>query len=361
MDNLRTIIKKALDEKILVIRDERGPETVYVKNPPLAVVKQTLAEAHAIKFRRVYRLESMKTYRYGMQYHVRGRSIHVDLRHEIGHNLVTGETITVPFGLPNYSEIKKKIDKATSEVVGSRVKRKEDWKSIGDKEKRRIADILKKRISPNEIKQPIFEKWYPDFLNWNTKKVFLPKATQDESWTQIDWAIFPPGWIGTTTYEWGFMVKFDEGKIQYGVLKPDFYEYWLESKEGCYSGRVNCIWLPREQVQASLNIEDPEEKLGSEIWVGFIFTSRVQRPYMASKRAVEDDYLPPDNRSCLPQEFERLVPRHLRYWEAKSTKKRKKRRDDLVKWADDEIEFYTRSKPTDVPKSLKECFKRRKE
>jgi len=349
MDSFKTIIERALEEKILVIRDERGDETTYVKNPPLSVVKQILAEAHSIKFRRVYKLEPLSRYRYGMQFHARGRSIHVDFRHEIGRNLVTGETITVPFGLPNYSDIKAKIDSATRKVVGSRLKRKEDWKSIGDKEKRAILQLVKKEIKPEDLKKPIFEKWFPDFLN-----------CQDESWTQIDWAIFPPGWVGTTSYEWGFMIKFDEGTIQYGVLKPDFYEYWIESRHGCYTGRLNCLWLPREQVQASLDIEDPEEKLGSEIWVGFIFTSRIQRPYMASKRAVEDDYLPPDNRSCLPKEFEKLVPRKLRFWEAKGTKEKKQRRDDLVKWANDEIEFYTRKKPEDIPGSIKECFKRRK-
>jgi hypothetical protein len=347
VDTLKEVVQKAIGEEVFVIRLP-GDETQYVKNPTLEETKAILRDTLALEFRKVFKVENLeKVYTYMQEMHVRGKSIHVDFRHKVGSGVVTGETITVPFGFPSAADWEKMIGEVTTKVLGNPVEGK-DWAKVGAKDKIRVRDHLK--IKKDFFLEPILEKWTPDFLDWNTKHVFLPKAQQDESWFSQPYTIIPPGFVGATKYEWAALCPFDHGRIEYTVLKPHFYEYYVYSDAGFYTGRLVLTWLPREQVQVSLP-EESGERLGSELWVGFLFTAKNQRPYMCSKKAIEDDYLPPKGTSGLPKSLRNLIPKKLRYWE--DGKERKKKRDEIVAWCDEEIEFYSRESPEDIPKEEK--------
>lgn len=347
-DTLREVLEEALKEHILVIKLRKGREVRYLKNPTPEELAEVL-ESRVLSFAQVlWPKDPMRAYPYVLQFHVRGDSVHVDFRHAVDGERVSGETITVPFGLPKESKKvwEEEISRCAKEVLGYAPEGK-DWDKVSFEDKEKIRKRL--AIPWPEVITPILERWKEDFLDWQTKKVFVSKAVQDWSWMRIDVAVFPPGSLGTTRYEWAFLYTIDRGVIEYGVQKPEYREYFLRSERGLLGGKFNFTFLPREQVAKTMPAEDVEGKLGRSTWVGLMFPSKVQQPYMLSPRAIEDDYLPPVGYPCLPREVRELLPKEFAYWRGSG---RRRKRDLAVAWAKENLEFYERKDPLDVPEWL---------
>lgn len=344
-DSIRSVLREALAEKVLVLKVTEGRSTKYLKNPDERLIRELLAEER-LEFQRLFLpKDPFRAYPYCLQFHIRGSSVHVDFRHGIGNGLVSGETITVNFGLPR--ELQKHfgeaVERAAKRVLGT-CPEKEEWDAVPLDKRVQVAKLVE--VDWDRAKEVLLEKWKPDFLSWERKKPFVAKALQDESWESLDRAVFAPGTLGATRYEWAFLLTFDRGLLEYGVQKPEYREYWLDSETGLISGKLNFTYLPREQVAKTMPDEDSEGKLGRGTWVGLCFPSKVQQPYMLSPRCVEDDYLPPPGFPALPKRIRDLVPGELRYWEGRN---RRQKRDMLVDWAKENLEFYERRSPEDVP------------
>ncbi len=333
--NLKQLIEKATKEKVLVIKN--GDE--YVRNPSLSEARRIIGKALEMKFTRTLDISGKGPFGYVLQFHVRGRSVHIDFRFQTGKGHVTGYTIATPMSLSHetYKKIENKIEEIADSVTGGDRKK---WRDYSDAEKRKIRAKLSipKRLFIEE-----FEDKFQGFIrNWNKKNLVEMKSMQDESWFGESYKMIPPGFVGATVEEWAALIPFDKGKIEFGTIKPDYHEIWLKSDSGFYNGKLAVTWLPRDQVA-----KEDADKLGSKTWVGFLFSTKSTEPYILSSRAINDDYMPPSGESFLPSSFESMVPKNLRFWEVERDKK--KARKELAEWAKENIEYYERSSEKDIP------------
>lgn len=317
-------LRSAFKEGVLVLKDRESKEAWVPES--WEEVEEFLSQRK--EFLRVLWPETEASLAYVRQFHVRGRSVHEDFRWELGKGRVTGITVALPFGLP----------KASWEELERLAER-------GRPSKERVREV---------VLGAILEKWLDIWRDWNRKKVCAPKALQDTSWLRIEDAFFPPGTVGATDYKPGFMVAFDRGTIHFGAQKPDYWEYYLESERGLYTGRLVVVWLPKAEALAELD-EDTEEKLGRAAWVAYLFAPREQRPYVTTKRCLESGWEPPEGRSALPKPIERKIPKELRFWEAPQ-RERAKVHEELVAWADEQ-DWYERKNPDDWPETLEEVLR----
>lgn len=337
VDDVRSALRKALEEGVLVLKDSDRDE---------AWVPDTWDEVQDFLGRKSFsRVLWPRTddLRYVRQFHIRGASVHEDFRYSVDRGLVTGLTVTIPFGLTKEQEraLLDEIEEAMAELGPMGL--------LAQHRPERLARKLAGSRTVAKVKEALIRRWMETWLDWNDKHVCVEKAMQDTSWLDIDFDVFRPGDVGATDKKWAFMMAFDRGRIHYGAQKPDYREFFLESRAS-YTGRVVAIWLPREQARGRWD-EDSEEKLGRSAWVGYLFTTREQQPYVASARSLESGWAPPPGRSCLPKPLEAKVPKELRYWEKKG-KALFKTHEAFVDWAEHEVEWYVRKKPEDWPESL---------
>jgi len=342
MDELKDIIERALKDDVLVVK----VDGVFYKNPPMSFIKKLFMEKLTIKFRKIIGPDNPENkFQYMQELHGRGRSVHVDMRWTLGDGKVSGVTIACPFSLPSADEWEKEIDIAAKAVLGKEVT-KNDWDSIKPRFKHQIREELQKKLKASFFTDPFVEKHRPDFLNWERKHVFIPKAMQDMSWFEQPYIQIPPGFVGATRYSWAVLAPFDRGEIEFGVIKPDYMEIFIYSENNFYNGKVSLIFLPREQVVGGLPYIDDEAKLGNELWVGFLFTTKSALPYMLSERAIEEDFITPVGVSALPKIIRSKMPKSCQYWLTGS----KEMRDEAVAWAKKNLNAYVRKTPDDVPK-----------
>lgn len=341
MDTLKDIIKKGLDNKILVLK--MGDQ--YIKNPPLDFLQKAFYEKLALKFARLRGPTSTsKTLFYMQEFHARGGSVHVDMRWMLDEETVSGVTIACPFSFPSSKVVQEAVDESCKKVVGKKISG-DEWKTVRPLIKSQISFEVQKRLNQEELNESFLEKFLPNWRNWNRKHVFVPKAVQDLSWFKQPFTVIPPGFVGSTAMSWAILSPYDKGEIEFGVIKPDYMEIFIYSDFGLYNGKASLLFLPREQVKQSLP-DTEDEKLGDELWVGFIFTTKNNLPYMLSDRCIEEDYIPPVGYSALPKIIADKLPEELKYWKDGS----KERRDRAVEWAKRNLNAYTRKEYSDIPK-----------
>jgi len=343
MDKLRDVVERALKDSVLVVKVNGQ----FLKNPSMATIRKIFNQELSLKFRKIIGPDNKDVkYKYMQELHARGASVHVDMRWTLGDGKVSGVTIACPFGLPKVDEWRKEIDSVTEAVIEKKVSKKEDWADVKPRFKHKIRLELEKKVKQKFFVDAFLEKHRPDFYSWDRKHVFVPKAMQDTSWFEQPYTVIPPGFVGGSKYEWSVLAPFDSGEIEFGVIKEDYMELFVYSNEGFYTGKLSLVFLPREQVEASLPYTEDEAKLGKEIWVGFIFTTRSALPYMLSDRAVEEDYIPEKGVSSLPKAVRDKLPKDCQYWIDADRNKR----DKAVEWANQNLKAYVRKNHNDIPK-----------
>jgi hypothetical protein len=217
-----------------------------------------------------------------LQYHFRGKSVHVDLRFQVTDYLV-GWTLAVQIAgaVPDVSTVE---------------------------EARRIADAFD--ANGSRYNKPIVAP---------AKVYASPKSREPLEWLDIKGAVYEPGSVGATRFEEGVIVEVDRPKVEWGLQKPYSHEYFLTGGK-----HVNGILFFR-MLQGGR--EEGGVPAGETFWTAFV--SKEALPSVLNRRAVETKSMPPDGKSGLPATLESAVPAEFRYWTKKGEEARKVR-DALV-------------------------------
>lgn len=213
-----------------------------------------------------------KSYPFVMQVHFRGRSAHHDFRASFDGHLEGWSIFSQPEGV--VTKEPKNMDEARSLV------NEVDW------------------------------KWPKE-----TKAQVRAKAKQPKDWLTVE-GKFEPGAVGATRETAGYMVIIDKGECYYGSRKTWFYEYFLQGSK--YKGRI----IFRQIAGGT----DPQR---ASYWVSWVPAN--QTPYVLSREAIKDKWLPPVGFSALPPEIKSKVPENYKYWKEKNKEKRLEMRDELAK------------------------------
>lgn len=220
-----------------------------------------------------------KTWKFVMQNHHRGKSVHGDLRLERPSFLV-GWTL-------NY-QIAGKPSKDIDTLVEAKqfAKDPDDIKSF------------------RPTKQVVTEKKAPEPLQWLTVQ-----------------GVFKPGEVGATKEKEGVFYIPAKGEVEFGTQRPHFHEYFLKSS-GDYDMNGRLV------VRLLKNIWEPK-LTGRKKFVWMTRFTKDEFPYIITKRAVDLGVMPPKGLSWLPKAVRKQIPRGHRYWEL-SGKKAQSARDELV-------------------------------
>ena len=234
-------------------------------------------------------------YRFVLQAHIRGRSVHGDFRYEF-------ESETLLLGW-------------TLDAIKSTGKEKPDSLS----ECKQLCKPGIKTFS-QKLKDP------------DKKILSQQKKVQPYEWLHIDNAIFEPGDIGASKNEYGYMYVIDHGILEYGCVKPYYYELFCRSlcqkKNRMIHGRLVFRFL--ENIWRQTKDEDETGKTGkkSKVWMSWI--TEDPEPYVLSQRAVDKSWIPDFQISAIPRKIRNQIPFHLRYWTKKDRRDRFWLRRSLV-------------------------------
>lgn len=218
-----------------------------------------------------------------LQAHVRGRSNHLDLRFALDASRLAGYTLT---GVDGLSREPSSLEEA-----------------------RRLAE-------------PGIDRAISRLLDPLRKTLAEPKAIQPRLWLDIHERAFAPGEIGATTEKQGWIFEVDRGTLKHGSQTNDFHEYFVRGKRT--QGRLAFRQLARK----ALSKAEDAPKQEVFLWIAS-FTKAVD-PFVLSRRAVQEGFVPPHGRSALPSDVEAKVPEALRYWTTRDERKRRELRDRLV-------------------------------
>lgn len=236
---------------------------------------------------------SIKNCRFVMQFHWRGKSVHIDWRMVVNDHLV-GWTILNPYG------------KGTPEISTL-----EAAKSFFGSHK---GEVMFRADNPNVGRRA------------------ETKAKQPKEWVKAQ-GIVKPGGVGATRFEVGVLHIFNEGQVIFGAQKSYFHEYFIHSeKEGIFP--IN-KWT--RIIVRAVNVDqiDPVTKQkirGTElIWRAMIPGD--QEPYAISNRAMKKEWKAPKGYIPFPEEWAKgMFPEQYKKWEEwiKGTPKALEKNSKLV-------------------------------
>lgn len=236
-----------------------------------------------------------KTYRFVLQEHCRGSSVHLDLRYE--------------FTL-------KKL------LLG--------WTLAAVKSLKHDPANLKEA---KELSKPGMD----DFVNIchdPTRKIIcIKKVPEPFEWIDINNATFKPSEVGASRNKFGFMWIIDRGEIEYLAVKPHFTELFFHGTKKwkdrtIFQGRVVIRALPNVWRKGSLETGEPE-KTGKGYLVHMLWLPDPD-PYILGKRAIDEKWIPLYKISALPKHVREQIPSRFAYWKVKSDSGRREFRDKLV-------------------------------
>lgn len=251
-------------------------------------VWQNFAEDYNVENPFLYYPNENKIWKFVLQAHIRGRSVHFDLRIQISDKLLVGYTL--------------------------------DWVKSLRREPKDLSDA--KMLISNEM--PKAWKLMKDPLK---NVVVQLKAVAPIEWLRIDDAVFKPGTVGTTKNKFGYMIIVDRGDVEFGALRPDFREYFFHGKN--MPDDMTFRLLPNVWRKLSIHEGEPS-KTGEKYVVWQCFPSKKLEPYTISQRAKKKSWYPPVGISALPKNTRRQIPRKFQYWNKKNESDMKKVRDDLI-------------------------------
>lgn len=148
----------------------------------------------------------------------------------------------------------------------------------------------------------------------NDHTIQVPVITHNSSWLTVE-GVIPPGMIGATREKTGVLHILDKGTIEWGAQKSYYQEMWIDGK--FLSGHFAFVTIP-----------NPYRQLPPTISF-FQKLQDVTPPYVLSRRAVNDGFVPPGGVSALPKEIREEIPLKYRYWLKEKEKDRIEIRDQL--------------------------------
>lgn len=222
-----------------------------------------------------------KRWRFVLQVHLRGKSAHLDFRYEVKKDtLLLGWTLAAI----------KSISREPKDL-------KEAKKLVDEK-----MDELKKNLDDP-----------------NTKYIAIQKQPQPFPWLNVDHESFEKGILGATSEKRGYMFVLDKGTIEFGALKPHFWEYWLDSKNKLFHGRFVIRELQNIWKQQAID-EDEDIKTGKGHSVNMCWFADINNPYILSSRAVNKNWMPPNGVPALPKKIRDQIESNFHYWNYKDKK-----------------------------------------
>ena len=224
-----------------------------------------------------------KTYKGMVHSHIRGRSVHLDMRLQISKDHMLGWTLYIPKGL-------SKDPETFAEA-----------KALNEKE---IMPIVRETMSDSTKK-----------FNCGPKDELPP----------IEWGIYEgtvqPGDVGATKHEHGHFIIIDSFEVQFGAKKSYFHEYFCDGK--IFNGRIIFRQLK--------NKKEWKRTDQGEVLTWFCFNAlQTPTPYVLSTRAISKKWIPPYGASALPRNIRDKVPEKYRYWKKKDERIRLECRAELV-------------------------------
>lgn len=227
-----------------------------------------------------------KKWRFVLDNHFRGKSLHGDIRLERPSFLVGWTLNYQKAGKPS-----KDIDTMKEALAFSK----------------NLKNIKNFQQGTNGAQQIVSEK----------------KAPQPLSWLKFE-SVTEPGAVGATKEHEGVVDIAASGDVEFGTQKPYYHEYFVQSKKGPYKD----IFNGRLVVRLLKNIWGEKAGRGKFVWMAWL--TKDPRPYILSKRAVDIKVMPPQGLSWLPRAMRKKVPKQYRYWTMKG-KKAREARDELSK------------------------------
>uniref|UniRef100_A0A6M3M395 Putative DNA ligase domain protein n=1 Tax=viral metagenome TaxID=1070528 RepID=A0A6M3M395_9ZZZZ len=291
--------------------------------------------------------EDEKAMRWVLQLHVRGLSVHGDLRMTISKSQAIGWTLDAGKSLVRVL-LKRVKPELRAQVGITEQDMKLPLKDLSKKlnstsEGKKLRKALTKRVQDlpfSQIKTLCQELWKDEIepiLNDPNKKILTQgKSAMSPVWLDYEQEI-PAGAVGATKELEGQLVILDKGTVEFGAQKSYFHEYFLK---GDKIGK-------RRMVVRKIPTQKSWEVKEAFAWLTF-FTKPEDLPYAISSRAVKQDWMPPEGISALPKEVRVQIPASWRYWEAKNAKEV---RNALVK---DEL----KRKPLKLSASMRFALKR---
>jgi ribonuclease BN (tRNA processing enzyme) len=169
-------------------------------------------------------------------------------------------------------------------------------------------------------------KWNKPLVN--ARVYATPKAPEPEEWLRINAEEFAPGTVGATRLKKAFMVSLARPTVSRGTTEPYFQEWFLEHDPkffGLLTFRIISGHGPAHDPEAEAGRKTPE---GESYYIAMLTKSLV--PSVVKRRAVTVGRIPPQGWACLPPGLKSAVPKQWQYWHAKDEKERKGIRDELV-------------------------------
>lgn len=271
--------------------------------------------------------EESKKWKYVVQFHIRGLSVHADFRAEINERQLIGWTLNL--GKSLIKPLLRRVSDETLSAVGLTKGQLKDMeiselsaKLRSTKEGKELIGKLSQKTQDlpyGELEKIANEIWEeeakPILENPNMKILTEKKAPEPHEWLNYRGEI-PAGAVGATAELEGVFIIMDKGDVQFGAQKPWFHEYFLKGER--MSGKMVVRQLPtRKEWQTKQSFA----------WLTF-FTKPGDMPYVISRRAIQQDWMPPQGISSLPREIRDQIPEDRQYWRAKNAKEI---RDELVK------------------------------
>jgi len=226
-----------------------------------------------------------------VQYHFRGKSLHMDLRMKIDGYLV-------------------------------------GW-TMANQREGRVPDV-------NTVEQArmIADEFSPDGSRYTkpfiapARLACYPKSRQPLAWLDMDNKVFEPGTVGGTREEAGVMVVADRPKVEWGIQKPYFHEQFFTNGKA-----LNGVMYFRQlsgAKEAAENEQDDEGHPASDRFFWTCMVSKSALPSVLKPHAVQRGTMPPQGRSAIPSTLEEATPKQFRYWEMNG-REAQEARDALVK------------------------------
>lgn len=264
--------------------------------------------------------DESKTWRYVIQFHVRGLSVHADFRCEIsktqlvGWTWSTGKSLIKPMlrktsdaTLSKVGITKSELKDMTISEVSAKLRSTSEGKKL-----RKLLSEKTQELSMAQLKVLLNDLWseevLPLFADPTQKILTHRKAPEPHEWLTYSGEV-PAGAVGATAEMEGQFVVMDKGTVQFGAQKSYFHEYWLNGDKI----KNRRLIIRRLATRKEWGVKE------AFAWLTF-FTKPGERPYTVSNRAVTQDWMPPQRISALPREVRAQIPDDRQYWKAKNAK-----------------------------------------
>lgn len=288
------------------------------------------AEAEAEEYKRTRKLrfqtagylvfpDETKIWQFVAQAHIRGLSVHIDIRFEIakkekliGWTMDALKSLIKPMiqryvsdsQLAGFGLTKARVREMTIREVSEKIRSTTEGKKLYN-ELSKKADGLPDKILKAMVNQLVRTELIP-ILQEPEKKILLQiKAPEPYEWLTYEGYV-GPGEVGATKEHPGKFFIVDRGSIEFGSQKSHYHEYWLHGK----------LFKDEHFVVRRLPTREKWRLKSPFAWMGF-FTKPEKLPYVISRRAVKLKYMPPIGKSALPKVIRNQIPEQYRYWTAK--------------------------------------------